>query len=1267
MFRSLRFKIVVTLILINTASFMLMNFITYETSNKQMNNQLIHHSLTNLKSSVTNLNSSLALQLKEAELISKIPPRLQTTEQKLIFLRNEVPLANHLKTRHIGIGNFGGDVKLLDGTTIPMRDNIAYQQALNGKTSYSNVILDAQGVPVLWIMVPHYDENNVIQGVIGMALDSMKVFGDQFRMHSSDYKDSAIILIDRETNLLYYDDVTLILKRNYIKDEPALLEFAEKLRNSEEGYGEESVFGQVLKLFYVKVPETNWYAVLSVSKEEFEAPMRKSLWLNMGLIALAEIVLGTLLYLITQRSILNRLKHVVEVTKNVAAGNFYPTPLRVRSHDEMGILALSVNGMIVNLQDLFEPFQAFIRQNHYAMIVTDSQFFITSYNKRAEEMLGYEEKEVIGKKSLLLWHDHDQLHERARFYSDKLKRSVTPDEAVLFVMSHKGFLPDWEWTWINREGTRMLVSLNTSMMRHPDGTIKGYVLIARDISEIKKAVETNTRLLEIMESAHDMIASFDMRGHIFYLNQAGHSFLGIDVLNEDNCCLSHYMTIPMTVRFADGLTEAQKQGYWQGEIQFVGVDGQTQIASITVVAHITDDDTDTFFSTIVRDISDQKEIQRQLVKAKEEADEANEAKSSFLARMSHEIRTPLNGIIGLTYLLQRSELSDIQADYSRQISESSQSLLRILNDILDFSKLEADKLVLERVTFRLDESLHRLSGMFSVLLGTKPIDFIIRIDPDVPDWLVGDPIRLEQVLLNLGSNAIKFTNIGLIDLSIHLIELEGGQARLRFSVMDTGIGMTEQQCSHVFMPFVQADQKTSRKYGGTGLGLVISHTLVERMGGTISVDSTYHVGSTFSFELVFPIDSGKTVPSKLHDLGLHVIVLEDQDYVAEHWRTLLASYGCDVITLRSWAKARPLLQDDKWNLVIVDMESEDMHGEETWMSWKTELDERGIQVISSTSLHGRDALQQLPNEYKPTAVIVKPASTIHVEQALRVICNLAERTHCYKDVPGSPSLLQHGHSLEAPLRILVVDDQEINRIVVKQLLGQQGFEVELSESGNEALIALDNKNFDLILMDLHMPIMDGIEATIHIREHFSKEDLPIIALTADVTKDQEVRCFSAGMNDIIMKPIDPEVFFAVLGRWFPTRLPTLFANIAEHSDAWQEKDLPGLNALLAIQRLDGKTNLYLQLLDKFQQQYSDVENLLPKLLEEDNRAEAIRLVHSLSGTAGHLGASAVQEIASAVERSLKDDGSIEDLQFKLFQSLQETMGTIRNLLLQKRS
>lgn len=1244
MFRSLRFKIVIFLIIANGLSFVALSFIHYANTSKQMNRQLEEQSMNDLQHTVTNLETLLALRLQEAEILTNSANiRTGTMASKLEAMTASMKHAQHTYA-YYGIVTRSGNVTLNTGDTLQVDAIPSFSLALNGVSSISAPVLDPAGMPIVWLFIPLNDDGDSnVNEIAAIAIPSYPLFVDFLSLKSDKYEDSAMTLIDKETNLLHYsDDPALILKRNYVRDDPSTYKLAQQIRTTEQGYDNVELFGRVLKIFYKKVPGYDWYAVYSVSKSEFEAPIRGALWTNLSLVGLTEVALGLFLYLFTRIVILKRLGQVVNVTKLVASGDLYPPAIPSKSKDELGLLADSVNAMTDKLRDLFEPFTSIVSHNKYAMIVMDSGYMITSFNPNAEELLGYAEREMLGTRSLLIWHDLDQIRERAKQYADILKLPIEADESVLFALSTRGMLHDSEWTWFAKDGRRLLVTINPSIMHNPDGTVKGYVLLARDISEMKLTVATNTRLLEIIESAHDMIASFDPQGRIFYMNQAGMQFLGLEELNEQNNQLSKYLTIPQVINFADGLLLAREHGYWQSETELVRADGIVQPASMIVVAHHANDGDETFYSTIVRDISDRKLIEQQLVKAKEAADEANTAKSSFLARMSHEIRTPLNGIIGLTHLLQKSEMNAIQQEYLQQISNSSHNLLHILNDVLDFSKLEADKLTIEHVPFQLEESITRLSGIFSVLLGPKPVDFIIHVDSYIPEKLVGDPTRLEQVLLNLGSNAIKFTNVGLIELHVELIERIDIRAKLKFTFTDTGIGMTPEQRAKLFSPFVQADDKTSRKYGGTGLGLVISHTLVEKMGGQLDVTSTHLVGSTFSFSLSFDTTGEQRSYAAQEAFNRRVIVLEDHPAVAGNWRLMFEEMGCECALVSRWDEAVELLSSNHWDIIVIDMECGDMHGEETWSEWITTLGRYGIKTVCSTTLLGRDALQYVPNEQKPAAVLVKPTTAMQIRQMLHYFSTDERQSQASITPPAAVADVSDDEPLPedgAPEKhvILVVDDQEINRIVAKQLLHQLGYRVILASGGDMALQCVEAQLPDLVLMDLHMPMMDGHETTRLLREQYSKQQLPIIALTADVTHEQHAKCYVSGMNGIITKPIDPELLSKTLARALSPSM-TAMSPADENPSAWA--DTPELQAGIALRRLSGKLNLYVQLLNKFITQYENVVDELRVSLSEHNLEHAVRTVHSLSGAAGHLGLNALQYAATALEHVLKqgEDG-----------------------------
>ncbi|WP_027084448.1 response regulator [Cohnella panacarvi] len=1267
MFRSLRFKIIVFLIIANGLSFVAMSIISYEISNKRMNAQLENQSMVDLRNTVANLNTMLSLRLHEAEVLTDSEEfRTGTRQVKLNSLKNNIEKFG-FRYEYYGIAERTGALALTDGRYMLVGQFPAFQEALLGISSISDPVLDADGKPIVWLFVPLYDQGNPewqITDVAALAVDSFSLFHPILSVKSDDYDDSSITLIDRDMDLLHYSSSPdLILKRNYIRDEPSTSFFAEQIRMTEQGKGDVYLFGRVLKMFYVKVPGHDWYAVFTVSKTEFEAPLRAVLWNNMTYIGAAEIVLGVFLYLFTSRIILSRLKLIAAATQQVASGDFYTPSIPTRSKDELGLLADSVNSMTEKLRYLFEPFQTFIKHYKYAMIVTDAAFRVTAFNTRAQEMLDYSESEVIGKRMLLNWYDPIQVQTRAKKYSEQMSSTMEADESVIFFPTLNGLQADSEWILHAKNGGKILVSSIPSVMRHPDGSIKGYVLLVRDISELKQTAATNTRLFEIMESAHDMISTFDLHGRMFYVNQAGLEFLGIDELNDSNNQLKNYLTISNALQFADGLQMAERKGYWQSETEFVHASGELQTVSMIVVPHRSDDGGETFYSTIVRDITDRKTIERQLLQAKEAADEANEAKSSFLARMSHEIRTPLNGIIGLTYLLQKSDLTAIQQDYLRQITDSSHNLLHILNAVLDFSKLEADKLSLEHVPFRLDESIVRLGGMFSVLLGPKPVDFMIQVDPRIPDELIGDPTRLEQVLLNLGSNAIKFTNEGLIEMQIKLTEMTDNQATLSFSVSDTGIGMTRAQLSKLFTPFVQADDKTSRKYGGTGLGLVISHSLVDRMGGNIQVVSTHDVGSTFAFSLRFELPESTPHTRSDESFNSRVLVLEDQPIVGHHWRLMLESMGCECSIASCFEEVLELLAQSRWDIAIIDMEAGDMHGEETWAAWVGTLRAHGIKVVSSTSLLGRDALQYVADDLKPEAVLTKPVSTLQVRRMLQVVAADAESRKEAASSAESGQPESHEQSKAGVHRVLVVDDQELNRLVAQQLLEQHGFDVLLASSGESAIHAIAEQLPHAVLMDLHMPDMDGIETTFRLRKLYSPEQLPIIALTADVTDEQHQKCLTSGMNDIVTKPINPPALISALSRYLQKGVAT-GSNLAKAAVAAQ--DTPYLQTAVALNRLSGKRQLYVQLLEKFDDQYSNVAQQLQSLTADPNLEPAIRLAHSLSGASGHLGADMLQHAATALEQALRNGQAGHSELHHLEQALDLTMPHVRAYIRHKK-
>lgn len=779
---------------------------------------------------------------------------------------------------------------------------------------------------------------------------------------------------------------------------------------------------------------------------------------------------------------------------------------------------------------------------------------------------------------------------------------------------------------------------------------------------MKPTDNINARHLAIMESAHDMIATFDPRGKIRYLNRAGYRFLGIANLQGKNGQLETYMSDETTIRLIRGMRVALEQGYWQDESEWITRNGDIRVTSQTIVAHPAENGDEPYYSTISRDITERKEIERQLVLAKQAADEANETKSRFLVRMSHEIRTPLNGIIGLTHLLQRTALNDVQRDYLRLISTSSSTMMHILNDILDFARIESDKLTIEQIPFRLANTIDRLSGTFTVLLGPKPIDLIIYTEPDVPDELHGDPTRLEQVLLNLVGNAIKFTESGSIELHVSLSGGSQTRKRLTFAVSDTGIGMTPEQLDALFVPFVQAVGGSSRISGGSGLGLAISRALIQRMGGAgIEVSSRYGEGTTFTFELEFPADPTSAGTSIL-PAGMRVLVLEDSAAMRAHWERTLLQLGCTVRTAATWESALELMRMGGWDVWIADMEADDMYGETTWAEWKAEADALGIATLCSTSLYGRDALMSLPEQLRPVGVLLKPAAKQRIAHALLSLKDSKPLDHAAEGGGGSSAGSEGSAGSPRPQlqgKVLIVEDDPISRTVMTEMLKEFGLEVYEAAQAAEAVHLLERQSCHMVLMDLHLQDTNGLALMQRIRLNDRWNELPIIVISG--TQDESVwqQAHLAGMSERMLKPVEPNTLFRLLTKWLPPA-----ERPGQSGRWWTDTEL--LDIPHALHRLDGKTGLYLRLLERFADEYADLPARLQQLSQEGDTGKLHRVLHSFRGASSHLGANLIASDAYLLEEAILRNEPMQELLVKLDLGLRRLILEIHDILRQKK-
>lgn len=655
------------------------------------------------------------------------------------------------------------------------------------------------------------------------------------------------------------------------------------------------------------------------------------------------------------------------------------------------------------------------------------------------------------------------------------------------------------------------------------------------------------------------------------------------------------------------------------------------------------------YDGIARDVTAQRAVQEELRQAKEQAEAANRAKSHFLANMSHEIRTPLNAIAGMTSLAMKQEPAPKVAEFLEKIRASARLLGQIIEDILDLSRIEAGRLEIERVEFDLDELLAELSDVVGVRAGQKNLEILFSTAPDVPRRLRGDPVRLKQILLNLLNNAIKFTNVGEVVVDIGTVATRRERVELRFSVRDTGIGIDARHLPTLFDPFTQVDSTLARKFGGTGLGLAISRRLVRMMGGEMSVESTPGKGSTFTFSAQFDLTQGASGPRRLADefRDLPVLVADDNGSARAVLSTMLQSLSCRVTTVDSGEAAlaeavRAAREGHPYRLGLFDWKMPGLDGAQAAarLAHEPELPRR-MPVILVTA-YERELATRGAAEDGIDAVLHKPISPSTLHDTLLAVLAPATRRPRTAERP-LPKAMPPGK------RILLVEDNEINRQVARELLTFAGLHVTEAHNGYQALDRLAAESFDVVLMDVQMPELDGVETVKAIRAQERLRTLPVIAMTAHAMLGDRERFLECGMSDYISKPIEEEQLLGVLQKWIDVGAPHPRADVetaavAGHpvvgappkpGDDELPQMLPGLNLGDGVRRASGNVSLYLRLLGEMR---NDLDAQLPQLrdaLRDEDTKEALEVLHSLKGCAATLGARRVSEQAASLEIRLR--------------------------------
>ena len=1010
-----------------------------------------------------------------------------------------------------------------------------------------------------------------------------------------------------------------------------------------------------------------------------------------GAILVITIGLGIALILsvLTQKTISGPILHLVSHAKKITDTHDYSMRIEKREearkgNDEISILYKSMDEMLEEIQiqamqrdRAEEKFSKAFHSSPDSIDITsliDNR--IIEVNEGFENIFGITREESIGRSPLDLnvyVNPGDRaelismLKNEQKVHEKEIRLRKKTGEELICELSMEPLIVGGEPCFLT------VVRDRTERKRAAEELLKAH-------QELEKRVEERTadlgKLSRAVEQSSTSVIISNKEGVIEYVNYSFTEATGYsvnEILGENATILmSKNNSNAFLKKFWEDLDSGED---WNGEYLSEKKSGGDfwVSASISPIKNI--EGKITHYVTVCEDITKKKKAEVQLkekteslVVKTEELQQANEKlkeldnlKSMFLANMSHEIRTPMNAVIGMSYLALQTDLNPKQHNYISKVQISAKTLLGIIDDILDFSKIEAGKMSIEQVEFDLDEVLENMSNLISLKAKEKELEFLFSTGPEVPSSLVGDPLRVGQILINLTNNAIKFTEKGEIVVSIDLVKKTARKVMLRFEVRDTGIGMTKEQSSLLFQAFSQTDTSTTRKYGGTGLGLAISKQLAELMGGEIGVETEPGKGSTFFFTANFGVAKQKVERKFTPEPDLRqmrVLVVDDNASSREIMQGMLESFSFQVTVAATAEEGMAELEvaatKNPFKLVLMDWKMPGMDGIEASRRIKSDKHLAKIPAIIMVTAYGREEIFKQAEDIGLQGFLFKPVSE---STLFDTIMNTFGQD--VKRITRDSHQRDQFDDLTEQIRgakVLLVEDNEINQEVAQEILGAAGLIVSIARDGGEAVEAVKKDTYDAVLMDIQMPGMDGYGATRAIRSDPAFKDLPIIAMTANVMEGDAEKSLDAGMNAHVGKPIDPDELFGALAKWIlPSKVKGKRVSKAKpkkkHAPTGQAIVLNGLDTVDGLRRIAGNAKLYNKILGKFTTSNRNfIEDFL-QLYEGGDQEAAIRAAHSLKGVAGNIGAKELQIAAAELEAAVKEDKPKDPTLNKIIESV----------------